>query len=244
MSEKLQIPFQRPSSTGPLRLSAIRDQAQVLRTRQAEPMLPPVPIEGKLIATYDYQDEKGATLFRVHRYDPKKFSRSGPDGAGPLGGRLTVYRLPAVMAAGSVLVLEGEKDVDTAYGLGLPPGWAATTNPGGAGKWYSEYSEILRGKNVILCPDQDHAGAQHLTQVAIDLMGKAADLRVLTLPEPAKDLSAWVEAGGTREQLSQLLRGAQPIDDAGPPAAASAAVEALEPAPPSKMAGATRPESR
>jgi len=46
-----------------------------------------------------------------------------------------------VLAAKSVLIVEGEKDVEAARKLGL----VATCNSGGAGKWRDEYSEMLRG---------------------------------------------------------------------------------------------------
>lgn len=211
---KTKVPFERASRSGPFPLSAFRERTHAQQAQQAEAMHPAVPIEAKEVATYEYVDAKGTLLFRVHRYDPKTFSQSRPDGGGQFGARMTLYRLPAVLEAENVLILEGEKDVDTAYRLGLPPGWAATTNAGGAGKWSSEYSELLRGKKVTVCPDQDPAGWQHLRQVVIDLLGKAADLRVITLAEPAKDLSDWAEAGGTQKELAQLLANAQPVDAA------------------------------
>lgn len=55
-----------------------------------------------------------------------------------------LYCLPQVLAATCVLVMEGEKDVDAAYCIGLPEGWAATTTSMGAGKWRPEMCKPWR----------------------------------------------------------------------------------------------------
>jgi hypothetical protein len=51
------------------------------------------------------------------------------------GVRLVPYRLPAVLTAARVFVVEGEKDVQSIEKLGL----VATCNAGGAGKWRDDY---------------------------------------------------------------------------------------------------------
>ncbi len=164
----------------------------------------------RIVATYDYSDESGKLLFQVVRYDPKAFKQRRPDGKGGWdwslnGVRRIPYRLPEVLTAKNVLVCEGEKDCETARRtLGL----AATCNAGGAGKWREEYSEHLRGKNVIVIADADEPGRKHAQQVAASLPGKAASVRLLELPS-AKDLSEWVERGGTLDKFVDLLRNTQ-----------------------------------
>jgi len=163
----------------------------------------------KLVATYDYVNAEGQLLFQTVRYDPKDFRQRRPDGNGgwlwELGNTPRVlYRLPNVIKAQTILVLEGEKDVLTAYRLGLPEGWAATCNPMGAEKWRAEYSESLRGKKVVIGPDQDEAGQRHAAQGAQALTGVADEVRCLTLPF-GKDLSEWAEQGGTAQEFHALL---------------------------------------
>lgn len=172
------------------------------------------PEGGTLTTTYDYGDEGGQLLYQVLRYEPKAFRQRRSDGRGGwiwnvAGLRLVLYRLPEVMKAETVLVVEGEKDVETAYRLGLPASVAATTSVLGACQWRSEYSEILRGRRVVICPDNDRAGREHLGQMIRDLQGKAAEIRILRLPANARDLSDWVEKGGTRKQLAQLIQTAE-----------------------------------
>lgn len=164
---------------------------------------------GKIVATYDYTDEQGALLFQVVRFEPKTFRQRRPNGQGGWvwdlkSVRLVLYRLPAVLKADSVLVLEGEKDVETAYVLGLPDGWAATCNPMGAGKWRPEYADFLTGKRVVILPDADEPGWKHTERVAQALGEKAKQVALLTLPNEVKDLSDWAK-GKTSADLQALL---------------------------------------
>lgn len=161
-------------------------------------------------AVYPYTDEEGALLFEVVRFRGKKFRQKRPDGNGGWiwnlnGARRVPYRLPELVRAPSVLVLEGERDCETARKLRL----TATCNPGGAGKWRPEFSEVLRGKRVAVVCDADLAGKEHGRGVARSLVGLAASVRLIeALPGvPHKgDLTDYVSAGGTRESLLGLIR--------------------------------------
>jgi hypothetical protein len=165
----------------------------------------------KVIAAYDYKDASGKLLFQVCRTADKRFFQRRPDGKGGwlngLGGiQPVLYRLPEVLQAlkqgETIFIPEGEKDVDNLARLGL----AATTNPMGAGKWRDHYSNWLKGANVVILPDNDEPGRKHAQQVAQSLYGKAASVKVLELPGlPEKgDVSDWLAAGGTREELLEL----------------------------------------
>jgi len=163
------------------------------------------PTSPQIIAEYNYTDEHGVLLYQVLRYKPKGFRQRKPDGKGSwtwnLSGVVRVlYRLPDVISADQLLVVEGEKDVETAVRLSI----AATCSPGGAGKWREEYSEHLRGKQITIIADADEPGRKHARQIAESLHGKASSVSVLEMPS-AKDLSEWVERGGTRETLKKLL---------------------------------------
>ena len=180
-----------------------------------------------IIATYDYVDENGEILFQVCRKANKEFPQRRPDGKGgwiwnTIGVRKVLYRLPelieAIAAGHPMLIIEGEKDVDAAWRLGL----AATCNPGGASepgkktKWRKEYSETLRGADVIILPDNDDAGRAHADEIARMSSGIAKRVRVLELaahwPEVAAkkggDISDGLTAGHTREELDALIEAA------------------------------------
>ena len=158
----------------------------------------------QIVAEYPYTDERGALLYQKVRYVPKDFRLRRPDGKSgwtlSMGDvRRVLYRLPGVLATQEVLIVEGEKDADTGTALGL----TATTS-GGTDTWKAEFVEPLRGKVVAIIADADAPGRKHAQQVARSLYGKVESLKLLELPG-AKDLSEWVERGGTRGALLELI---------------------------------------
>ena len=109
--------------------------------------------------------------------------------------------------------MEGEKDADRLASLGF----VATTNAGGAGKWRDEYSEYLRGRHVVIIPDNDEPGREHAAKVARSLQGIAASVRILELPNlpPKGDVSDWLDAGGVVDELLVLAESAPLFDAKG-----------------------------
>lgn len=181
-----------------------------------------------IVAQYDYTDANGGLQFQVIRKEPtlqlengkrqKTFYQRRPDGAGGwafgLGDMSTrpLYRLPELIEDLAiervVLLVEGEKDVETARGLGL----AATTHMGGSKAWRPEYAETLRGGRVIIIPDNDAPGREWALEAATALHSTAASLRILPLPNVGVggDLTDWIQGGGSRGQLDRLLLRARP----------------------------------
>jgi hypothetical protein len=174
------------------------------------------------IVTYDYLDENGVLLFQKVRGPRKKFWQRKPDGAGgwvnKLGDtRKVIYRLPEVneaIAAGyTIICVEGEKDADNLWKIGIP----ATCNPDGASepgqaaKWRPEYSEMLRGADLVVIGDNDEAGRAHVEATARTCAGVAANVRILDLAKRwpdcpmGGDISNWLEAGHSREELDALI---------------------------------------
>jgi len=160
---------------------------------------------------YDYIDAEGRLRFQVVRRSGKNFRQRQPDGKGgwiwnAKGAPLLIYRLPevrdAITSGRTIFVTEGEKDADRLAGFGL----TATCNPGGAGKWRPEHSAYLHGAHVVILPDNDDPGRKHAHQVAASLQGRAKSVRVLNLPGlPDKgDVSDWLDAGGTVDELERL----------------------------------------
>ncbi len=159
--------------------------------------------------TYDYRDEAGALLFQAVRYEPKGFKQRRPK---PDGGwdwsvkdvRIVPYRLAELLADATriVVVVEGEKDTDNLVRIGV----LATCNAGGAGKWTAEHAEFLRGRRVVVLPDNDDPGRKHAEQVAQSLHGIAKWVRVVALPDlpPKGDASDWLATGGTKDELKRL----------------------------------------
>jgi hypothetical protein len=165
------------------------------------------PRERRVVATYEYRNADGVLQFRKLRYEPKGFAIQNAAGGWTLEGwERVLYRMPQLRAADAddpVFVVEGEKDADNLAKLGL----VATTNFDGAGKWRENYADALRGRHVVILPDNDKPGLEHAANVAKALEGHAVSVRIVRLPGLAEkgDVSDWLAAGGTRERLFALV---------------------------------------
>ena len=169
----------------------------------------------KIVATYDYTDEAATLLFQVVRFEPKGFCQRRPDGNGGWiwnlnNVRKVIFKLSdvrwAITEQRPVIITEGEKD---ALSL-ISKGWKATCNPMGAGKWEPGYTEMLKGGDILIAPDNDPAGEEHLAVVANALRGNVDRLRVLRIPKElngskVKDASDFFTAGGTIDQFQELI---------------------------------------
>ena len=160
------------------------------------------------VKTYDYIDISGNLLFQVCRMEPKSFRQRRPNGKGGWIWNLKeikpiLYRLPEVLKATEILIVEGEKDTDNLFNLGF----TATTCPMGAGKWRPEYNDSLKGKDVVLIPDNDNKGREHMIRVAQSLNGNTKSLKWLDLPDlPNKgDISDFIIKLNDKKQASERL---------------------------------------
>jgi hypothetical protein len=96
----------------------------------------------------------------------------------------------------------GEKDADNLAKLGF----VATTNPLGADKWRDEYSETLRGKDVIVFGDVgDGAGERHTKHLIESLAGKAKSIKHVALPDGFHDVSDYI-ASLSPETAAETIR--------------------------------------
>ena len=171
------------------------------------------PQDREIEAIYHYTDTNGKP-FEVVRTRPKGFYQRQPDGKGGYSNNLkgimpTLYHQDklkqAIDNATPIYVVEGEKDADRLWGLGL----VGVTNSGGAGKWRDSYSEALRGADLVIIPDNDGPGHDHANNVAKSCYGMAKRIRLLELPGEFKDISHWLDNGGSVEQLGKLLASCQ-----------------------------------
>jgi len=190
------------------------DKAAVLKAAglKASDLFPYTREEAaRIVAVYPYTDETGKLLFEVCRREPKSFFQRRPNGNGGWDYRLgdvrrVLYHLPALFNADRnavVWIVEGEKDANTLAELSL----VAITNCGGVGKWRAEYNTALKDRNVVILPDNDPQGNEHAKQILRSLQGIARSVRILDLPGvPLKgDVSDWLDAGHTRNELLQLV---------------------------------------
>jgi 5S rRNA maturation endonuclease (ribonuclease M5) len=165
-----------------------------------------------LVETYDFRDALGTLVFQKQRFvdeDGKKTfiqrridSETGEWVRNLDGVEKILYNLPMVCSARdsgeTIWVVEGEKDVDTLSELGI----AATTMPGGAGKWLDIHTETLAGANIVLVADNDDSGKKHAIDVAEKLReaGCVVDLKISRVKNKA-DVTDHLEAGLSLDDL-------------------------------------------
>jgi 5S rRNA maturation endonuclease (ribonuclease M5) len=153
---------------------------------------------------YSYQDMLGYEVYQALRLQPKSFRQrhmvNGKWVWNMDGVERVLYKLPEVMAAETVWVLEGEKDVENMISIGF----VATCNVGGAGKWLDGYTETLEGKDVVLCGDNDKPGQDHIKKIFDSIAGKARTVKIVKIPSPHKDASDFI-AAQTSGEVAKVL---------------------------------------
>lgn len=171
----------------------------------------------QIVATYDYTDEQGTLLFQAVRYrqsdGSKTFAQRRPNGTGGWiwnlkGVRRVPYRLPELLAASkagrTILIPEGEKDVDRLIALGH----AATCNPMGAKKWPRDFARYFQGAaTVMVLADHDQDGGDHAAQVVATLLPVVSTVKRHDFTDLPKggDVSDWLDGGHSADDLDALL---------------------------------------
>jgi putative DNA primase/helicase len=183
------------------------DQDRVIDALKAKGLWPEQEQSEVIEASYDYRDERGTLLYQIVRKPGKKFLQRYPDGFGgwiwKKHPRQVLYRLPEVIEAPIVFVVEGERDVETLRDYGF----VATTNAGGAkAPWLPQFTDVLRGREVILIPDRDTAGYARVKRIARALLHQVPRLVYLEL-EDGKDVTEWFSRGHSEVELIAQLDG-------------------------------------
>lgn len=105
-----------------------------------------------------------------------------------------------------LIVCEGEKDVERLWGLGF----LATCNPGGCGKWKTEYSSVFHGRRVAVIADNDAQGLDHAMGIIGQAMAFGCESVRLVREFGAKDISDWLDLNPKfnthRQEVIDLIR--------------------------------------
>lgn len=189
------------------------------------------PDLGEPVQTFKYLDENGVLVYRVCRYDldtftdgkrDKMFLPWRPDGKGGwvkglAGVRRVLKNLPTIRQSPEDLIVfhEGERCTTAAIAESLL-GCHTTTVGGSSAARKTDFSAV-KGRDVLICPDNDEPGGKYFRDVA-DLAHKAGakSVRVLRLPNlpPKGDVIDWLKAGGTPAQFAALVDQAELVEAA------------------------------
>ena len=176
---------------------------------------------GEPSAVWTYRDTDGGTLGYVARYETPegKEIRCWTFGGDPLpdwkcahfSKPRPLFHLEALASrlSAPVLITEGEKAADAA-GL-LLPAYVAVTWPGGAGAWKHADWTPLRGRRVLLWPDNDEPGRKAMADLAAmlsDPQGLACAVKMIDPSDlaPGDDAADLLAAGFTPAQTLDWAR--------------------------------------
>ena len=215
------------AAVGTRRSTAPRSSASPtpIRTPQALP-------DGAHDTVSEYHYADGSVAFAsVRRELPgkaKRFSQWTPADGGlwhdknPLKS-LPLYRLPEIVDAEKVVIVEGEKCVHAV--LAAWPDMAVTTYGGGSGSWRKTDWQPLAGKDVSIWADADNdgppdkqgkkvrPGQDAALEIAAHLATLGCRVRV-AIPEPdgGSDIADWLAVGKrhAKDKLAALLRDYEP----------------------------------
>jgi hypothetical protein len=112
-----------------------------------------------------------------------------------------------------IALVEGEKDADNLWAIGIPATCSAhgAAAPNQKPKWTVEHSEQLRGANLVVLGDHDAQGYAHQDVTCKTSLGIAKRVRILKLADhwpgikDGNDVSDYLAAGHTRKQLDALI---------------------------------------
>ncbi len=125
-------------------------------------------LPGQIVSDHPYRSGNGQVemiVFRCRVNDDKSYRPAYPVPGGFVLGAppkpWPIYARDLIVASDTIIIVEGEKCCDALIRFGI----AATTSPFGSGKGEHSDWTPLAGKNVILWPDNDITGHNHMKLV-------------------------------------------------------------------------------
>jgi hypothetical protein len=187
---------------------------------------------GKPSTVWEYHGADGALVGIVARWDlPDGRKEIRPASLAPDGGWVAqampeprpLYKLPALMSADRVIVVEGERCAAALASLGF----TATTSSQGAKSADKADWSPLASKRVVIVPDHDEAGEGYARDVAqLVVEAGAADVRIVRLADHwlacpvGGDIADWLESRGDAAEpdnlcaaVEAIVAKAEPVDE-------------------------------
>lgn len=157
---------------------------------------------GQPTASWNYYDESDQVIVTVYRYNTDSGKRYLPfdvkRSSFTLPETRPLYNIPGIMKSDKVILVEGEKCADAL----IEQGMTATTAMLGANAPIEKTDwSPLKGKHVIIWPDNDEPGKQYAEKVVkkLTFLG-VLSLTLLEIPE--KKPKGWDSADGIEEKMN------------------------------------------
>ena len=172
--------------------------------------------QGKTVATLEYKDTTGKTLYIKERIEPGRNGRSKEfvfrhrEADKWVAGRScepVPYNLPQLSKAKYVFIVEGEAKADLLMSWGLV---ATCLDSGANSPFKDDYLKHFEGKEkVIVLPDNDSPGKAYASKIASALHGKVERIKIVELPDlkDAEDIIDWAKIeGNNKEKLLEIVK--------------------------------------
>jgi len=165
---------------------------------------------GAPVATYRYTDAQGSIIAEIERFewekDGERKKAFRPWDVATRQHRAPetrpLYNMVNIASAPEIIVTEGEKAADALIAQNID----ATTAMGGASAPLEKTDwSIVRGRRVIIWPDNDEAGRRYADRLKpyLESLG-AADVTVLSIPATRPE--KWDAADAEDEDLGALIK--------------------------------------
>lgn len=147
-------------------------------------------------------DEQGKKQFIQRKWTENGWV-PGVKGVGPV-----LYNAQRIGIAGTVVIVEGEKDADSITNLHLG-GFGGETigvTSGGSRSWHAKLAKQLRHKVVIVMPDNDAPGEAYAEAVRASLNAEHIKYKTVSFAGTgAKDVTEYLSNRHTTEELVRLI---------------------------------------
>ena len=232
-----QVPIQRGPAhpTAAVRIAEKREKLGDKPRADMQDLGPPV-------ASWKYYDADGNLLASVVRYEPDGTPGSKtfrPYHFKTVEGRRTwgmgapsmrpLFRLPKIALADPVVLCEGEKAAQALADIGIE---ATTAMQGAKAPIDKTDWSALKGKTVIVWPDNDEPGRAYAKAVSAHLMGLGCRVHVVGIPEGAPPTWDAADCVAEGRDAQALIARAQPIEKADRPRIRILDIDELEDLPP------------
>ena len=163
---------------------------------------------GSPTAKWDYHDKEGQLIACVYRYDPPKGKEFRPldvkSGKYKAPDPRPLYNQPGIAASDSVILVEGEKCAEALIGMGM----CATTAMGGANAPIDKTDwSPLKGKHVLVWPDNDKPGKEYGYQVISYLHAQPVlSLSMVHLPDDLPEKWDAADAVAEKRNIDVFLK--------------------------------------